>query len=160
MIELKDVIHYYVGCRIFRISASGAYSDEYIMDIDELYRINKETYPYSIKPILRLLEDATDDDIKGFIDYDKLNELYVDVSFERCVNGIVIYYGIDAGPDHGGVFSQTHKITFHTFSPKEWQYLISKGFDLFGLIETDQAIDAKTISAPMELNPYDDEPGV
>lgn len=164
MIELKDVIHYYIGS--YLINASGnvckfwGFAGDRCEIVYEPLTLWDTEYYKEVKIILKRLEDMTDDDIKGFIGWDKLNELYVDISFERCVNGIVVYYGIDTGPDNGGVFAQTHKITFHVFSPKEWKYLISKGFDLFGLIDTDQAIDAKTINAPMELNPYDDEPGV
>lgn len=169
--ELKDYIHYYLGCKCWTYSGKGHLQDFDIKtgywyvgldsgggtvgNINDTYREcpeeSKNAFPDGyppksiLKPILRKLEDITDEEIKELIGWDKLHELYVAVNFERCVDGVVVYYGIDAGEDHGGVFHQTHKITFHVFSPKEWVFLLSKGFDLFKLIENGLAIDSKTI---------------
>lgn len=166
MIQLKDVIHFYIGCQvivdnkdtakfmggtlvpnsigqIYWDLQTGEMRDNDGDDFSMPYNDDPEIGELRIKPILRRLEDMTDGDIMDFIELDKLNKLYVQVSFERCVNGIVVYYGIDAGENNGGVFPQTYKITFHSFSPKQFTCLLNKKFDLFGLIESGQAIDAK-----------------
>lgn len=151
MVQLKDVIHYYLG-------------QKFLFDNHEwrIYRIDKQVTGkrYSanggwryvtcnineIKLILRSLECLTDEEIKELIGWDNLNQKYLDVSFEKCVNGIIVYYTIDASDDCGTTFPMNHKITFHTFFPKEWQYLLSKGFDLFQLINNKLAIDLKTLT--------------
>jgi hypothetical protein len=100
--------------------------------------------PGGVKLILRRMEDITDDEIKEFIGWDRLNKQYVDVSFDRGNFGIVVNYSIDAGDQ--GIYKQTHNITFHSFSPKEWVYLLSKRFDLFFLIKNGFAIDASILT--------------
>lgn len=45
---------------------------------------------------------------------------------------------------------EAHEIQSRVFSPRTVIYLISRGFDLFGLIDSGEAIDATTL----EENPY------
>lgn len=167
MIQLKDVIHYYIGCDVIvdgkergRLlganpvpnSVGQVYWD---IQTEEMQQNEDEDFamPYNddtdmgelrIKPILRQLEDITDEEVKEFIEWDKLNGMYLNVRYERIKNGIDIFYSIDA--EDQGVYPQYYHITFHTFAPKEFQFLISRSFDLFGLLQSGQAINAKIIS--------------
>jgi hypothetical protein len=165
MIQLKDVIHYYIGCKvrvdnedtatfmggtlvpnslgqIYWHLQTGEMKDAEGDDFSMPYNDDPEVGELRIKPILRRLEDITDKEIKELIGWDNLNEKYANVSYERGNFGIMINYSIDAGEE--GIHPQSHKITFHAFSPKEWLYLLKNGFDLFGLIKSGQAVDAKT----------------
>jgi hypothetical protein len=165
MIQLKDIIHLYIGCevlidgkevgRLYGINTSYLKSTNQvhydiqteqmrIEDGEDFVMVYNDDFDdeLRIKPILRRLEDITDKEIKELIGWDNLNEKYANVSYERGNFGIVINYSIDAGEE--GFYQQSYNITFHTFSPKEWVYLLKNGFDLFGLIKSGQAIDAKT----------------
>lgn len=154
IIDFKDYAPYYIGCRCFNTwFPEGDKPREYNWilagfraDNEKHYLLENDshfTWTDSIKPILRKLDDITDEEIKELIGWHKLNETYADVSFERCNSGIIINYSIDAGDE--GVYKQSHNITYHVFSPKEWKYLLSKGFDLFFLIKNGVAIDSKTL---------------
>lgn len=79
-----------------------------------------------IKPILRKLEDLTDEDAQE-VGYDNAYSFLVDNnSYVNCV-----------GP----------------FLPRSFHYLVSQGYDVFGLIPAGLAIDAKTLNTP------DNDPG-
>lgn len=152
--ELKDYIQYHIGCKCLNTwfpEDHEMYNNNWTLigvawDSKNPYGLQSEydvTWTDSIKPILRKLDDITDDEIKELIGWEKLNEMYVDVSFEHGNFGITVHYSIDAGDE--GVHKQSHGISFHVFSPKEWKYLLSKGFDLFFLIKNGLAIDSKTL---------------
>ncbi len=151
--NLQDYAQFYIGCRCLNTwfpESHEMHDNGWVLNgvskgINpyELENETHNTHTSSIKLILRRLEDITDDEIKEFIGWNKLNEMYVNVSFERGNFGIIVHYSIDAGDQ--GVYKQSHNITFHSFSPKEWHYLLSKGFDLFFLIKNGLAIDSKTL---------------
>lgn len=75
----------------------------------------------AIKPILRKLEDITYEDAQE-VGYDNAYSFLVDNnSYVNCV-----------GP----------------FLPRSFNYLVSQGYDIFGLIPAGLAIDAKTLNTP------------
>ena len=138
MIELKDVIHYYIGCNVLvdgkeiakfnggtfvPNSVGQIYYDLQTKDMLEddpdfnmPYNDDPEMKPLRIKPILRRIEDMTDEEGK---EYNK---------------ALMTMYSINKFKDQIWEAAATTLL------------LAKKGFDLFGLIETDQAIDAKTIN--------------
>jgi len=155
MIQLKDVIYYYIGVKCYNTwfpPDHEAYNAEWMLQGYRAtnikpYLLENETdttWTDSIKPILRRTEDITDEEIKEFIGWDKLNKLYIDVKYEKVFNGIEVSYSIDAGDQ--GIYPMNQFQTLDVFTPNEFRCLISKSFDLFGLIDSGQAIDAKTIS--------------
>lgn len=152
--KLQDYIQYYLHCDFYltkrnirtRITNYWPRQDKEHCIGYGLDDVNGVEDIHYIKPILRKLDSLTDEEIKGLINWDKIRAIYKNVSFERCINGIVVYYAIDAGHDHGGLFPHTYKITFHSFSPFEWRFLLSIGIDLFNLIKDGLAIDASTLT--------------
>lgn len=122
--ELKDVIHYYIGCRCFNTWFPEGHEEYdrnwklegYRADSIKPYCLgtfSHDTWTDSIKPILRRVNDITEEE------NDELQPL-VGVSE---VNGCIIKHDTAA-----------------TFN---WG--IKKGFDLFGLIDAGLAVDAKLI---------------
>jgi hypothetical protein len=157
--KLSDYIHYYIGCRVQKDSDAldyptieGVHGGNVIISefryktphCDKIFTRPRIWHTISfVKPILRKLDSLTDEEIKELIGWEKMCDMYVCCSYERGNFGIVVNYGIDT--DHG-VAMQSHNISFHAFSPKEWMYLLSKGFDLFFLIKDGLAIDASTLT--------------
>lgn len=81
------------------------------------------------KPILRRTEDITDEEC---ISINKISPLFVAGTSEKYINDRL--YTIREYAIH-----QRHR-------PEVFHFLIKQSFDVFGLIESGQAIDAKTIS--------------
>ncbi len=161
--KLSDYIHYYIECRIQRTSRSGEYQNTVNLDPNEYYRINQETYPYSIKPILRRLEDMTVEEAiqlyreatKTHSDKDEYDVTFIKDKGKLCsiqvgdlgmakmymninIEGDVLVYIHDNDSDPKIVerVANQHLIT---------HYLLSKHFDLFGLIDSNCAVDYKTL---------------
>lgn len=124
--ELKDVLHFYIGCKGWDSEAPG----EEIMTIigysiiNGNHLISDEHGNFDIpikdiKPILRPLSDMTDDEIK-----------YVGEDLKQ---------GTWNAPD----IRSNPKLAWsiHHMNPVVFVYLINQGFDLFDLIESGQAID-------------------
>lgn len=103
-VELKDVLHFYVGCRI-------VYSDEPQNQNHKLTLevLAKKMFGHSIKPILRPLSDMTE-----------LESNYLACIFPMPNN---------------------HNWNREKWNMQEFLYLLKQGFDLFGLIESEQAFD-------------------
>lgn len=153
--KLQDFAHYYIGCRClntwfpvghemydrnWQLKAIDTYSDN-------PYGLNcyaEFTWTDSIKLILRKLEDITEDEIKEFIGWEELNKKYDHVSFENNKKvGIIVNYSI---PDReGSGHPMSHFIKFYQLDGSQFNFLIKKGFDLFNLIISELAIDAKTL---------------
>jgi hypothetical protein len=106
-IELKDVLHYYLGCDIELMHDSGS--------IEKLEAGNYNHFRDALvyltdlgsKLILRKLDSMADEDIKPM------------------------------------PFKQYPDFENKKFTPDQFLYLLSKGFDLFNLIENNLAIDKK-----------------
>ncbi len=126
--ELKDYLHFYLGCEFVYNSNP---QKRYILDITELSIVQNS---WNIKPILRSLSDMTEEESKDFQIIAQLEK--EDLS---C---------IEYKPN---LFSNELELgTAHLTNVFQWangvQYLLSKHFDLFNLIESDLAIDAKTLT--------------
>lgn len=164
--KLQDYIHYYIGCRVFITDCNeygrlmgGTFVPNsinqiyYMIRSDEMAANEDEDFymPYNddaddparIKPILRKLEDMDDDDIKSFIEWDRLSSLYHNVTYKKYTGCIAVHYGIDMDDDV--IIPQSHYIHFSKLSQLEFHHLLKEGFDLFNLIKYGLAIDSKTL---------------
>lgn len=126
--EFEDLSHLYIGCK-----AKDTFNDV-ILDWDI-----KNAHMYSesidqIKPILRPLSDMAEDEVK-----------------EVDRHGAEGWHTIAKGEpvSTGNSFEMVGLAVTHR-QARETAYLLSKHFDLFGLIASGQAIDATTLTP----NPY------
>lgn len=147
--KFKDVAHHYLGCEVMakrkndtefskgiivEVTKGSNHGDwvyvrfeDIVESVSNTWEVSKSTAHHyflcedSIKPILRKLQDMTEEDAKG-IGYDS-------AFFFRDTVRIV----------HNGRFTNT------TFTGKEFHYLCQRGYDLFGLIDSGEAIDYKTV---------------
>lgn len=117
--EFKDVAHLYLGCRLSGTQDSAGLTTRRLQEFLDEDRNDQ--------PILRPLSDMTEDEQ---MELAELSDLFLpDHLFKALVNDRK--YLIDVRNAWG--------IT---------AYLLSKHFDLFGLIESGQAIDKTTLSQP------------
>ena len=151
--NLRDYIQHYIHCdfyltqrdiktKITNYWPTQSIDDEFCVGygLDGVNGVEDIRY---MKPILRKLENITDEEIKELIGWDKMRQLYVDVSFEKQQYGVSVYYKVNT--EHGP-YPQSYDIHFGNPTPYETIFLLSKGFDLFGLIKLDGAIDASTLT--------------
>ena len=135
--KIEDYLHYYIGC--FAIYAG--HGKEEIITITG---INTATENYSPKIYFDFYEhDGSDSDgiywLKKLIlrplssmTEDEFNELEKQIGFSDDT-----------------IFDEnTWRYFDGTLLPEQFHYLLSKGFDLFGLIESGLAIDAITFNSP------------
>lgn len=119
--ELTDYLYLYVGCEMYSVPQQGEYFIEQLTGVDiDCIRVegNVEHPPYDFMPILRPLSDMTE---KEQEEYDEI----VDFQNKFC-------------SDERGL-----KIECEAEKTK---FLLSKHFDLFGLIEAGLAIDKTTLN--------------
>lgn len=119
MIQLKEVIHYYIGQRflfdnqewkIVAINRKTVKGWRYSATGGDRYQ---EIWHHECKPILRRLEDMTEEEKQESQKYNVV----------ETINDVKVEWDTP--------------LTFH--------YLLQQGFDLFGLIDSNQAIGSKTL---------------
>jgi hypothetical protein len=147
MIQLKDIIQYYIGQRCVHTwynEGHEQYDRAWVLtSIDystpNHYRIeNPEddfTWTDSIKLILRKLEDMTGDEYRTIKD-----QLSVDVV--GAVRSGLLFYS-DKKP---WVLVLENRLHTNTLLFNDGLILLKQGFDLFGLIERGEAVDQKTLN--------------
>lgn len=155
--KLQDYAQYYIGCRCFNTwfqEEHKEYNKGWVLSgYAQLYANggkpflleseNEVTWTDSIKLILRKVDSMDDLEIKQFINWGRLNELYVHVSYERVEHAIVLNYSI---PTDNGEYPQSVIIRPEIeVRSDQFHHLISHGFDVFGLIDAGLAIDSKTL---------------
>lgn len=120
--QIKDYLHLYLGCKFIHNVHKGVF-ELCGYNIYEAYAQNSlgvSTFDArQIKLILRPLSDMTPSEFKEVEAYHPETKRWLDVGHL----------------DDGG------KVQFDSWSPYVTVYLLSKGFDLFGLIEEGLAID-------------------
>lgn len=128
--QLKDYLHLYIGCDVqtrFGITNFNYYT----LDL-----WSRGAYQ-EIRPILRPLSSITEEEAEKicFFNYGENYSWYI--------------YGNEPNPHilHllEGDEKYTDRIKLYIGTPEVWRYLLSKSFDLFGLIESGLAIDATTL---------------
>lgn len=139
--KLTDVIHFYLGCEVLTNQGKGSLIGVFTSDQDPSERISLEDGDCDCiewyKPILRQLDSITEED----------RTILFENVFGKFYNYLYQHYRVGnvftaEKVDHIDGFTKGHvTLSLSSFSPKNFQYLLSKGFDLFGLIESGQAID-------------------
>jgi hypothetical protein len=139
VIKLEDVIHFYVGCEFgtIRKGKEGMLIDRIISACPEqktIHSSNWENFNYDdTKPILRSLSSMTEDEaseIWRLLDWnERINPA------NRAAEIIAEFSPIELDDE---TTQNTHWGNLIKILP----YLLSRGFDLFNLIENDLAIDA------------------
>jgi len=153
--KLKDYLHLFLGCECMW----KVFGDDDIefkkssIDLKILDRVY-DRQPFVIKPILRPLSSMTEDECGDIytIERDRfLGHKTIDFDVRKSDNGFVVTR-IDLLDDRLmiGFYGQIYKIIEDGTSPhiepirnqhEITRYLLSKHFDLFGLIESGLAID-------------------
>lgn len=117
--EIKDYLHLYLGCyaKIFSSNGRGGVSTYEDIICHGLILESDQHYSYikEIKPILRHVSSMTIDEM-----YEAGKYQYPNLPSFKC---------------------ELHNHN-NMIRPETTRYLLSKGFDLFGLIESELAIDA------------------
>jgi hypothetical protein len=137
--KLEDYIHYYIGCNMMYSSHHEPQTETYKLTYDTI----QGAIEFLDRPILRKIEDITDEEIRELINYEKWESIYDGVKYTKTKSGIDIDYVIDAGD--GGGYSQSHHVSFILLTPQQVVFFTKKGFDMFNLINAGLAIDAKTL---------------
>lgn len=135
MIQIKDVLHYYIGQKCIRSSHWEPQNEPYVLTGASL----AEAIEFGDGPILRRLCDMTQEE-----------------ALKVCQMKSEVYTDIDDVELSGQGFYFTHRYGIRARRFKRWfsindlnaqqfHYLLKQGFDLFNLIDNGFAIDAKTI---------------
>lgn len=181
--KLQDYLHYYLGCRVKATPYGGQsarWEEGKIMGINvhDVAHVKFDTWQSvadvtisCIKPILRRLEDMTEEEMIGMLQSMvpvDMNDKPIDDEY-----GIEMFYFDNATMVDGDIavganyscrcyegqiaiklcgtlclFDETGKdVTRDELknAPKAFHYLLKQDFDLFGLIPAGLAIDAKTL---------------
>jgi hypothetical protein len=133
--KLKDVIHYYIWQQV---QHPDGHSAKLIgVDVEELHLIHEGSGSYGtsklatmdVRPILRRLSQLTDNEKIAWIDLVWRNQ-----------TGQSLIWKIDVVNNWlGNTYEEGE-----AFSPTSFHYLLSIGIDLFGLIDSGQAIGANS----------------
>lgn len=126
--KTRDVIHHYLGvahCEFFHSVQTFLGTDINIRAVLTLSVLRRYQFREikHLKLILRPLSDMTTEEYHA----------YCRIELKATTAA-----------------KEAHEIQSRVFSPRTVIYLISRGFDLFGLIDSGEAIDATTL----EENPY------
>lgn len=154
MIQIKDVLHYYIGQNCHIVYHDGLEGENVITYalLGQFALTGKFSYhPKTVKPLLRRLSDMTEDEMICLYDCEYLygnhatkSEVYKAGFKPGNGNIIEIHY---RGPEGGtGYRSGCQYVQLNRLSERQFHYLLKQGFDLWGLIESGQAIDQKTLN--------------
>lgn len=148
MAQFKDIAHLYLGCSITDGKSVTDMSAHMF-----LYGNRIERY----KPILRPLSDMTEDELMECvilfygnrnrdIATQKLRRIKKNVEPKMVTKfGTSIPYSVFGDNDK---HIMTGTLSSGSLNGEQFLYILKQGFDLFGLIESGQAINKKTIPNP------------
>lgn len=171
--ELKDVIHLYLGCQCVLTedvpveefdddqTKKGSVWSLLMINYGDFDLIDGNGYKFVLqdeetcwlgvhgsefKLLLRPLSSVTEEEAIELIGIqleNYPNKLDIKMkSFGRRSNSDSWQFSAYEGEKH--IISGS--LSFYRHEPKKFMYLLSKGFDLFGLIESNQAIDSSTLN--------------
>lgn len=159
--DIKEFIHYYLGQQFMMTKPAYHAVHEFGLSSDTPFAMSGKFADYfhgdavsaEVKPILRKLESMSEEEMRelllhGFGDSKDIVLQEVD-EFKFHVNeakrdnkhGVGIGYAmIKRGKQyHSG------SLSFTKLKPEQFHYLLSRGFDLFNLIDEGLAIDKETL---------------
>jgi hypothetical protein len=168
--ELKDYLHYYLGCNVITTDDNEEAELVGVSD-DNAHIVHMGTGSYGtcsiegVKPILRRLEDMTEEEalhIGKLAMFDRdMNYPDSDFKVEKTWAAIEVptTYSVRISNDWfekeirigfntGNIWYANNEINERIFNqPVIFHYLLRQHFDLFGLIPVGLALDAKTIKS-------------
>jgi len=119
---MKEFLHYYIGSRFISPPPSPE------SGVIDAHLLQKAYGGKVVRAILRRLGDITEED-------------------KRSV--IALRYGFDVVARYTDAMANKQYLSLITdgaYSPAQFDYLLSKGYDLFNLIESGEAFDAKKVN--------------
>lgn len=146
---IKDYLHLYLGqeCRCYSTWDTDGWKETVTPDLllevsDEDSRIG------GLRLVLRRLSSITDDEIKELFHWEKVRHEYKDISFDRWTvenrtTGVITLTGITMNytiPTDEGDHARSYTIEVSGMNAYDFKWCLSKGFDLFGLIDGGLAI--------------------
>lgn len=129
--EIKDYLHYYMGQEVMRYQDDG-----YRIQLTPEEYFSITTFNIKAKPILRRLEDMTEEDAFGF-----WRSRYPTQKLLKA-NYLSPFFQVEYLED--GEIKSEHKY-IHQLHAVNFHYLLSRGYDLFSLIDNNLALDSKTL---------------
>ena len=129
--KIKDVSHLYMGCPL--LSEEGAKDTKSYTWFD---RVSDGKH----KPILSRLEDMTEEDAKELLKIRYGRAGWFNPIYERHSSLCVDFYFYDSNQK-----KCVSQLDWDTLNAESVAYLLSKGYDLFNLIPSGEAIDRKTL---------------
>lgn len=138
-LNFKDYAPFYIGCRCFHTwypeghieYDRGWKLDGYVLGDEKPYLLKNDfacSWTDSIKPILRLVGDMTDEEC---LMVHKISPFWAEGTSEK--------YIMDR------LYVIRERIIHLHLIPEVFHYLLKQGYDLFKLIENGLAIDSKTL---------------
>jgi len=161
MKDIKVYLHLYIGCEVARkhdggeveyaklvgICQSESEPDKTVSILDVGLDYFHEWYVEETVPILRPLSDMTEEEMVEFVclqhnsihtNIDRTEITKIRWAYENSSNGINATWFKRCGTG-ASVGSKTFHI--NQSDPDQFKFLLSKGFDLFGLIDAGLAIN-------------------
>lgn len=143
--KLSEVIHYYIGAqaefdgRLGKISAISMQQGKPLVRIQwrEQYTRYVDAWATELKLYLRPLSSMTEEEAKDFIQVTFL------VDKPMIENIRITRYGVEFW---NGEIEEQRSISFTDLRAEEFHHLIKNNFDLFYLIESQQAIDTTKLN--------------
>jgi hypothetical protein len=168
--DIKDYLHLYIGCEV--ISTGGKHMGKLVGVSVNQATINpldhfdpRVTPPQYLKPILRPLSDMTEEEAKHFFGLSDNAEVYCKVNHGNHTEFMYKWQDSEAIYDtrDGKSYSSialTHDRHLLPTSSDGFLFLLSKYFDLFGLIDAGLALDAtQTVNSDSEVQVSDTTEG-
>jgi hypothetical protein len=151
MKDIKPYLPFYIGQKAIAPAASGTLVGvcDWAAYIETDENVLRSVSIENVVLELRQLSDMSEEELKELIHFEKLNREYADVSYRRDIgyNGNLIAIEIDYTiVEEDLVSPQGWRLNFSAMNAEDFKFLLSKGFDLFGLIDAGLAIDAKTLT--------------
>lgn len=155
--NIKDYLHLYNGCTIRRFNKhigtldgklcgfKDGFNESYIL-VNHGMNIVRVGWNEEFKPILRPLSSMTDDEAIEVCKFETPKGRWGDIEIEEIRDNKIWY--LDGSMFHGDGISEYEDcfIYFNQLDSEQFRFLISKHFDLFGLIKEGLAIDATTLT--------------
>lgn len=153
---LKDFAPYYVGCDLLRPDGKTILQIYGVQDSLFIHRENNElTYSgmTGSKLILRPISSMTDEEKKDIYSiifkrpFPSTGDIIFMKASRKSAERWILMTGVDrVGIEHDGDVWADCDLNNYKFNPHEvTRYLLSKGFDIFGLIESGLAVDKTKI---------------
>lgn len=149
--NIKDYLHYYIGqkYRTKYVDLDGP-NHWLILTAKRLDKLDDLSIEW-VQLALRKLEDMTDQEAFDLCEFQWPVEV---TKYIRAQRGVVVEFRRKhSDPEMNNADGYTYSAKAINWGLNHWttyqfHYLLSRGFDLFGLIPAGLAIDAKTLNTP------------